>query len=141
MVCFAMIPIKLAITPTPAEDLWRRLASVLPKLLRTHVQARVDARDVAATPLPALVGPIDDADGRCYECSERLTQARIVLRNQVGERGTYQVVVGGIVSYLYRGMIVFQCRTYTDPSDELFVNCYPHVADEMIAILQSIDVS
>jgi hypothetical protein len=131
----------LAVTPTSADDLWRRLASVLPKLLRAHVQARVDDRDVASTPLSDLIGPIEEENERRYECSERLTQAHITLHTEADEKGTYQRVGGAIVSYLATGQILFQCRTLTEPSDQLFVKCYEHVADELIAIIQSIEVN
>lgn len=127
-------------TPTTAEDLWQRLAKVLPQLLRIHVQLRQRDRDVIGTSLPELHGPHDVDGGRQYECTERMTTARLSLVPETN--GALHLVAGSIISRLAPpGMVVFLCNTYSEPSEELLIKCDPQLTDQIVAIIQSIEVS
>jgi hypothetical protein len=129
------------VTPTSAEDLWQRLATVLPALLRIHVQNRIADRDVAGTPLADLVGPIDDGDRRRYECSERRTRAQITLVTEVNASGTSRSIAAAIIHASAAGSVVFQCNTYEEPTEKLFLKCNGDLIGEIVALIQSIEVS
>jgi hypothetical protein len=133
----------LAVTPTTAEDLWQRLAKVLPQLLRIHVQQRHKDHDVKGTALPELRGPFDvRPDCRQYECTERGTRAHLALVTEDHDGRASGTIAGAIISASAPpGLVIFQCNTYSDPSGELFVKCSDTVADQIAAIILSVEVS
>lgn len=145
MNCSRTLPL---VVPIGAEDLWQRLAMILPKLLRVYVRIAHthSSHVVVGSELSALDGPLDvpDSRSRYYRCSELGVSATTTLLTVVKDGHAYRSVLAAVISAtVSRGMYVFQLYSgaaspsTAEPIDKLHLECNDNALDEVVALICS----
>jgi hypothetical protein len=134
--------------PTGAEDLWQRLATILPKLVKLYARiTHTHSTNVVVGPeLSSVDGPLTIPNGgrHYYSCSEHGVSATADLLEVVKDGHTYRSVGAAVISAtVSTGMYV--CQLYSgavspstsEPIDKLHLECNDNAVDEVVGLIRS----